>query len=81
MSDEDALSSLYVELKLIRGVTSLREEADKNLRLVQERYRCHHDHHVQLGPMFQKDDEAYLGRTFLFRSASRTSAAQRHINL
>lgn len=46
VSVDDSVYPLYVSLRKTRRATSLLEEADKNLVLVQKRQKRHHDHHV-----------------------------------
>lgn len=80
-SDDDTTSSLYARLDLICRATSLHEEADKNLRVVQKTYKRHHDRQVRLAPIFKEGDEAYLDRPPLSRSAAEESAAEGYSKL
>lgn len=56
----------------------LMEEADKNLKLAQKRYKQHYDLHIQFAPIFPVGDSMFLDKPPLFRLAAERSALKSH---
>lgn len=73
--DEEAVSLLYGNLELVQIATSIPKEPDKNLKLVQKKYKLCHNWQVQFAPILKEGDEIFLDRPSLLRSA-----AEKHVS-
>lgn len=59
-------SPMYGRLGLIKRATDLSQEVDKDLRLVQRRYKVDYDRSIRFAPILQVGDYIFLDRPLLF---------------
>lgn len=69
---------MYSRLKLIKLATDPHEEADKNLRLAQKRYKNDYDRRVRFVPIFRIGDYIFLNRPRIFHVVAERSDSERY---